>query len=292
MTQIPEPESISLIAADGRRLAATYYAPMGDAGLSLQINSATAVPRRYYDAFARHMAARGIAVLTFDYRGIGESRGGPAEAMEHWGALDAVAATDWLLAQRPNAGLALLGHSFGGQVLGLSPHIGKFKAVMLVGSQSGYWRHWPGLRAKLRMLTLWYLLIPVLTRLQGQMPGAIFGGEPLPRGVALQWARWGRSRHYISDQQGQPLRPYNHLLRSALLSLSFSDDTIAPRQAADALMDYYPQAQVERRHVAPGDWGLQQIGHFGFFRRAMPVQYWDMAADWLLHQSGAMTRAA
>ncbi|MBP7062798.1 alpha/beta fold hydrolase [Ferrovibrio sp.] len=281
-----DPESITLTAADGQLLAASHYAPAAMApplGLALQINSATAVPRRFYDAFARHAAGRGFAVLSYDYRGIGQSNSGRAAqyTMLDWAERDAAAAGAWLQQNHPGCRLCVIGHSFGGQILGLTPQAADYAAALLVASQSGHWRHWPAGWPRLRMFLLWHLLIPLLTRLYGRMPGALFGGEPLPPGVALQWARWGRSRHYISDAAGAPLRPYNPLLKAPLLSLSFSDDPIAPKAAVDALLGYYPAARIERRHIAPADWGLPKLGHFGLFHRAMPVQHWDALLDWL-----------
>jgi len=288
-----EPEQITLTCDDGRRLAASFYAPepAADQALSVQINSATAVPRRYYDAFAKHLARRGMAVLAYDYRGIGGSKEGPAQSMLHWGVQDAGAATAWLKARRPDAKLAVVGHSFGGQILGLTPHAADYAAGFFIAAQSGYWRHWP-LPERPRRIFNWYVLIPLMARLLNGMPGRFLGGEALPRGVALQWARWCRTPHYLSDESGQPARPYNHLVRAPILNTSFSDDPFGPRAAVDALSPYYPQAQIERRHVAPADWGLDRIGHFGFFNRAMPLARWDEAADWLLSHALRKAQAA
>lgn len=46
----------------------------------------------------------------------------------------------------------------------------------------------------------------------------------LPPGIAKQWARWCRSPHYVSDDAGGPLRPYNEQLRAPLRLYSFTDD--------------------------------------------------------------------
>ena len=58
--------------ADGVSPHATLHDARSDR--ALLIASAMGVKRRYYDAFAQYLAARGISVVTFDYRGIGESR--------------------------------------------------------------------------------------------------------------------------------------------------------------------------------------------------------------------------
>ena len=56
------------------------------------INAATSVRCRYYSRFADYLFAQGFDVLTYDYRGIGESR--PASlrgfkaSWSDWGRLD------------------------------------------------------------------------------------------------------------------------------------------------------------------------------------------------------------
>src|SRR5919108_3900062 len=74
---IGEPAPLSFTARDGAGLDGTLYLPREPAGVAVLINAATGVPRRYYDAFARHLAGRGLTVLTYDYRNYGsmEDRG-------------------------------------------------------------------------------------------------------------------------------------------------------------------------------------------------------------------------
>ena len=71
------PIALVFEAADGRPLAATVLEPHRVEG-AVVIASATGVPRRIYEGVAGCLADAGLAVLTFDYRGIGGSRqGGP-----------------------------------------------------------------------------------------------------------------------------------------------------------------------------------------------------------------------
>jgi len=69
-------------------------------------------------------------------------------------AIDQASMIDHLAALAPGASLGLIGHSFGGQVLGLADNIASIRVAVLVCSQSGHWRHWPPGRARLRMLAL------------------------------------------------------------------------------------------------------------------------------------------
>ena len=290
-----ETQSITITAADGQHLSASLFEPRQSNGLSLQINGATGVPARYYAAFAGHMAARGFTVLTYDFRGIAgskQSRGAAAPRMLDWATRDFPAATDWLQQHRPGLKRSHVCHSFGGQILGLTPQAGEIAAVVTIGSQQGYWRNW-SLAHRLYLPFWWYVAVPGLVKLTGALPGIFVGGNPLPGGVARDWARWCRSPHYLIDDAGRPLRPYNDRIQAKMKLVSFSDDTTyGPIRGVDALADFYPHAQIERLHVTPSDWGLNSIGHFGFFRRSMPVERWDEIADWLLESAAARSEQA
>src|ERR1700753_2609140 len=67
-------DDITFPAEDGYQLGATLFLPLGPKRHAVLINSATAVPRKIYRKFAGYLARRGFAVLTYDYRGIGDSR--------------------------------------------------------------------------------------------------------------------------------------------------------------------------------------------------------------------------
>ncbi len=57
-------------ARDGYALACTVFAPQAAPRGTVLINSATAVPRKIYRAFATYLAEQGFAALSYDYRGI------------------------------------------------------------------------------------------------------------------------------------------------------------------------------------------------------------------------------
>ncbi|MEY4170718.1 MAG: hypothetical protein RLZ94_1791, partial [Actinomycetota bacterium] len=67
-----EPASFSVTAPDGYVLGATRY-PADDPRARIVMAGATGVPQRFYRHFAEYAAARGYDVITFDYRGVGES---------------------------------------------------------------------------------------------------------------------------------------------------------------------------------------------------------------------------
>ncbi len=99
------------------------------------------MPRKIYRGFAGYLAGRGCAVLTYDYRGTGDSRQkspvgynqsrslvGFKASMSDWAALDVTAAVAWMRGRYKNLPLNYIGHSFGGQVLGLLPTTARSRA--------------------------------------------------------------------------------------------------------------------------------------------------------------------
>jgi predicted alpha/beta hydrolase len=268
---------VTLTAADGYRLGATRF---GDgAKKAVMVMPATGVPQGYYAKFAAYLAGRGFMVLTFDYRGIGRSLPGKVSAvrarMRDWALLDAAAAMNFLDSDR----IRIVGHSFGGQALGLLPGSERIAAALVVGSQSGYWRNWPPL-GRAWMWPVTHLLLPGLARLHGYFPGSRFGfGEDLPAGVAIEWASWCRNPTYLVGALGAaeayarfaaPLRAY-----------AFTDDPFAPIGAVHALMRLYPGSPSEVRSLAPAELGVRKIGHFGFFREQFRDTLWREAGEWL-----------
>jgi predicted alpha/beta hydrolase len=267
---------ITLTPADGYRIGATLFEGGERAVL---VMPATGVPQAYYAKFATYLAARGFTVLTFDYRGIGRSLHGDVRRvrarMRDWALLDAAAAFDFLKENE----LVVVGHSFGGQALGLLPDPGRIAAALVVGSQSGYWRHWPAL-GRAWMWPATHFALPALSRLHGCFPGSRFGfGEDLPKGVAIEWASWCRHPRYLVGALGAEER-YRRVA-APLRAYAISDDRFAPRAAVAALLELYPNAPGEIRDVHPRELGVQRVGHFGFFREAFRDSLWREAADWL-----------
>jgi len=276
---------LRLTADDGFHLAADLFQGAAPARATVLIASAMGVPRRLYAGLAETLAAAGLTTLTLDYRGIGESRPPSLRRLRarlsDWAELDLAAAVRELRGRHPELPLLWLGHSVGGQLLGLLPDA-PVHAALLIGSQSGHWRHWPGSRRWL-MASLWWLAIPALVAARGYLPLSALGqGEDVPAGVARQWASWGRARDYIgSYARTRKATGFEHF-RGRLRAIAISDDQFAPRPAVEALLALYRGAAVELASLSPHQVGLRQLGHFGFFRPRFRATLWADARDWLL----------
>jgi predicted alpha/beta hydrolase len=274
---------VELIARDGYRLGATLIRPQSPNGRVILLMAATGVPQQYYAKFSAFLAERGFTVLTFDYRGIGRSLHGSIRSlkagMRDWALLDAAAAFQFVDENFAKHKLLAIGHSFGGQALGLLPRPERISAALTVGSQSGYWKHWP-LLGRAWTWPATHIGLPVVPRLLGYFPGSRLGfGEDLPKGVAIEWASWCRNPRYLVGALGVE-REYARFT-APLRLYAISDDAFAPRRAVEALAALYNNAKAEIRSVEPKDFGVQSIGHFGFFRERFRASLWTEASDWL-----------
>jgi predicted alpha/beta hydrolase len=283
---------VTLSAPDGRSLAGTLRAPPSPRAAVL-VAGATGVPARAYMALAEALAWSGLAVLTFDYRGIAKSSRAPVRAegatMADWGRLDLEGALSWLAAHHEGLPLLLLGHSVGGQLLGLAPTATALRGALLVGAQSGYWRNWEG-AAQLRVWLSWHLLLPGLSTALGYGPMRALGmGENLPAGVAQQWARWGRHPEHLLSECSTGERERYGRLGFPIRFYRFTDDEFAPRRAVEQLVGFYRGAVTEVVTRSPADVSASAIGHFGWLKPPFRDTLWREMADWLHSRADAVS---
>ena len=278
--------SVIIPATDHFELDAHRYQSKEQQVISkvLIISSATGVLKAYYKKYAVYAAQQGFTVYTFDYRGIGKSKPNSLKAFEasmhQWGAMDLQGVVNYVTTTHAGVELYMMLHSVGGQIFGLLNHSPLIKKAITVGSQTGYWGNWPGMSKWKRGMEV--ILLPIITHIIGYFPAKALGMfEDLPKGVAVEWAKWCRSKNYLFDylpdatgrfaKWTMPLKIY-----------SFSDDDWAPQKASEELESYYSNAQIDRADVTPQQLGVPAIGHFGFFKSSFKKTLWKESIDWLL----------
>jgi predicted alpha/beta hydrolase len=278
-------DDIMVPASDGYMLAATLFLPRGAKHDAILINSATAVPRKIYRGFATYLAGRGSVVLTYDYRGIGGSRPsslkGFAATMSDWAALDVSSAVTWMRGRYKGMPLAVVGHSFGGQAIGLLPNNDMIARSLLVSAQAGHWALMTPPENYRAYAMMKYVGRPI-TRLLGYTPGKLGIGEDLPKGVFLQWSDWVMNkRYYYDDTKLTALANYSQYTHP-VRALSFSDDPWATLPMVELLCSGFTATRPEILSIEPKQVGAAKIGHFGFFRSEFRETLWKDSADWLV----------
>ena len=288
------PEPFACEAADGVPIRGFAWrgAACGQARPVVVINPATSVRCRYYARFAAFLAAHGFDAVTYDYRGIGESRParlrGFAASWRDWGMLDCEAVLGHVARSFPGQPVDAVAHSIGGVLLGLAPSAHRLRRVVTMGAQYAYWRDYAP-SSRLRMLAKWHVAMPLLTLAPGYFPGGRIGWlEDTPRGVVRDWAR---SRARLEDRwggrSGEPSGDSDALRRAFLgvtapiLAISTTDDPFGTVAAVARTLAYFGGSRRTHLRIAPAEIGEQAIGHFAFFNSRFAGSLWPVPLAWL-----------
>ena len=246
---------------------------------------ATGIKKGFYHAFACFLAERGYGVLCYDNRGIAESLRGPINdstaSLVSWGRVDMTAVLETLKEVFPSSRYHLVGHSAGGQLAGLMKNGADLTSMFNVACSSGSLRN---MRYPFRINAVFFMnvVIPLSNFLFGHTKSQWFGmGEPLPRGVSEQWARWCNGQGYIKVDFGRSIREHHYdslAIRSRWLAAT--DDPIANEANVREMIGVYSKIKSEVVFLEPDQLGFKEIGHMGFFS-SKKKKLWEYAADWM-----------
>ena len=253
----------------GHFLSVSVFEPKERAKAAIMICSATGVKQSLYYKFAQFLAAQDYVVYTFDYAGIGQSKPDSLKrfntSASQWANNDIESVLKMLKTKHTDIPLLALGHSIGGQLLGITPSNNQLDGVILVAAQMGYWKMWKGVQ-KYSMALLWYVLMPLSIKFKGYFPGRLLGSsEDLPKDMALEWRSWCMSPNYLFDKVEGADKKYQGVT-VPLYSISAEDDKFAPQNVVNWISQRYQNAKVTRIHLLPKELNLKSIGHFGYFR--------------------------
>jgi predicted alpha/beta hydrolase len=289
----PAPRDLTVTARDGHPLSARLF-PAAEPRAAVLISSGTGFPKGFYDRFARHMAESGLTAVTYDFRGIGDSRPADLAAMDmdyvDWGRLDMPAVLDALAEAAPGLPLVHVGHSVGGHFAGFMDNHARIARHAFVSVGSGYWMKHHRSYNPLELFFWWGFGPYSLARHGYIKGGGVWRGADLPRGVFLPWRRWCHSPRYFSEDLAGRLKPHHFAEVSApIRSWIFTDDPIANPRTGPDMLAVYPGAPSEMVVRRPADYGVARIGHEGAFRRGLEP-LWNEIADWLVEPDSRRAR--
>ncbi len=272
-------QNILINARDGFKLSATIRRPLSKIKGVIQINCGTGIPQQVYSNLAIYLTEYGYVTITYDYRGIGNSKPkklrGFVAKIEDWGIIDMTSIFDWIITEFPNEKKIIIGHSMGGQLVGLMDNYQKIDKLILIASSTGYWKDMNS-PYKWLMPPLWFLFIPLTTFIYGYANAKkLRQGEDLPKGVALQWRNWCINPDYFEENfKKSNLRLFYDKIRIPLKSIQITDDPIANEITANKILKYYENAKIDIEKISPEQHGVKKIGHTGFFSRQFKDSLW------------------
>lgn len=281
-TPFVEPTVLPLEMADGARAELLCVAPDGEPREAVYWLPAMGVPAKHYLPLAAALAAQGVAVALYEWRGIGSSslRAGRRSNWSYRELLeiDLPAGQAAMRAHWPQARLWLGGHSLGGQLACLHAALrpGDAAGIALVASGAPYWRRF----RHGALVGLAYAAAPVLAALMGHLPGRRLGfGGNEARGVIADWARSGRTGRYAAAGMATDFEQQLAALELPVFALRLSDDWLGPAASLDWLLGKLPRAPRRHELVIPDDLDGRRADHFGWMKTPDAIAV--RIADWI-----------
>ncbi len=273
-------KELILYTSDQVPLSVKIFEPENSNGKLLLINSATGVKQQIYFSFAKYLKENGFTVITYDYRGIGESKPkkmkGFGATMRIWGTIDYKTVTDYIQFQFPTYTKFCLGHSVGALILGMNEDSQIFKKFIFVATQDAYLGN---LNFKVAVTGLlgFGLALPAMTKLLGYFPAQHFGlGESLPKGVAFDWQTLILNKKSTSKLYEKNGNDFSKDLKQETFIIHAEDDSWVTNKGMKNLMKRtYPNLNATYREVKIAESENGEIGHINFFR-SFNKSLWDI----------------
>lgn len=289
-------EPIAFKCRDGYRLHGHFWPAEGRAEKgTVIVNPATGVLAKYYHRYARFLTQRGLAVVTYDYRGIGLSKPdrvpGNAIRWRDWGELDFDAAVAWVRRRDPDGLLAVVGHSIGGFLLGFAPQARRIDRILTVGAQYAYWRDYAR-HKRMQLFLKWHVMMPAVTTMVGYFPGRRLGWlEDLPAGVAHEWSfRRARMEASYPHHERSTILERFAAVHAPILAVAMTDDEFGTPEAILRGLSYYKGSERRQVMLAPTDLGFDAVGHFGLFHDRHRDRFWEASYAWLVEGTSPWPR--
>lgn len=274
----------SVPALDGYPLEVAYYEPYRRFHYEFVnvLNSGAGIPKSFYESFASWLADEGLPTFTYDYRGIGGSRGDSIRNLRatiaDWGSKDCAGLIGHVARLHPGAKINVIGHSIGGIVTGFVTAGTKIDRLLLISPHTGYLGDYAQ-GSKWKMFSTWHLLMPAITRLAGYFPGRALGfPEDLPYGVAMEW---GKRRFRASVRFDDRYEGLEQVSADSALVLRPKDDLFATNSAMHRVRAKFSRTRFVDVTLDVEPQASDAIGHLGFFKRRNREQLWPIALRWL-----------
>ncbi len=281
-------QPIQIYCSDHTTIAGTLYKTNFIKGAVI-ICPATGIKRGFYHHFAVFLAEHGYGVITYDNQGIGDSLKGSLKlcpsSLVTWGEIDQTAALERLKEEFPATKYHVVGHSAGGQLVGLMQNALELSSIYNYACSSGSLRNMK-FPFKIKAHFFMSAFIPLNNFLMGYTNSPLINmGEPLPKKVAAQWSEWCRGSGYIQMALGEYVF-HHHYDDLAIPSMwvNATDDDIAINKNVEDMIRVYKSLKVERLILDPKKLGYPSIGHMNFFRDKYQ-ELWHHTIKWLDHHS-------
>ncbi len=279
-----------IVCSDDTVIVSTLFQPQNSTIKgAVMLAPATGIKQTFYFAFANWLAQQGYTTITFDNRGIGKSLVGHVKhsraSIQEWGEFDMPAVLKMLMSKEPHVNYHLIGHSAGGQLVGLMQNASSLSSIFNFACSSGNLSQM-SYPFKIQALFFMNVFIPLSNLVFGYTKSHWVGmGESLPKAAAKQWTHWCNGSGYAKTDFGHSIKKHWYDdLELPSLWLYADDDPIANQDNVIEMMNVYSNSASEIYPLNPKILGHKNIGHMGFFSRSCS-DLWPLALKWLNQHS-------
>lgn len=239
------------------------------------INPGTATKTSFYIPFAKYLSQEGFHVLLWNYRGFCESNNGKLVGSTYKysdiGRYDIPAAIEYVARTFPDLALYCIGHSAGGQQIGLAGNHNKLAGLVAVASSAGYFPYMP-FSYRLKAYFFFFIFSPLASRIFGYVPAKRLRlMEDLSGPMAKEWGAWCAKKEFLFSPKF-----YGHTVpEGAFKDLGFpihvisaDDDEICTELNIESFWkNVHSEKEITFTRYCTKDFPQGKIGHFGYFRK-------------------------
>jgi len=269
---------LEIQTAENRAIWVTHYEVPNPRSVVI-ISPALGMPQSQYKDFALFLTGHDYSVVSYDYVGFGLSLKGKLKDCKtdtrQLGELDGKTVIEFAKSTYPNLTLQWVGHSLGGQLLGIMPNANELSNAVTVASGTGYWLYnVPKVRRSIWFI--WYVIAPLSTKILGYFPGKALGVvADLPPNVIDQWRRWCLHKDYAAGVEGPEIRQRYANLKTPIKCFSFNDDHFLTKRNIESLHQQFTNSDVKYIDVCPEEVGLGFIGHLNWYKEKFKEKIWQ-----------------
>ncbi|WP_163409802.1 alpha/beta hydrolase family protein [Flavobacterium ajazii] len=276
-----EKESFEVKCDDGTILKGLIVKPQNPKAV-IQFNCGTGIRKEFYFPFVNFLVENNYLCCLWDYRGIGESKLMDLKLVNFsysdYGLKDMTAIKKYLETRFIMLPFFIVGHSVGGQQIGFIQSLENIKGVVNFAVSSGYYSYMP-LKYRIKAYFFFYLFSPISIFFTGYVKAKSFGFmEDLPKNVVYEWRNWLEKKDYFFDKKFNGKSVFTENFKRIKFPIHVfltTDDEISTRKnVTNFWRNIISDEEIVYTIFNPNQIGVDQIGHFGFFKKNMKNSVW------------------
>jgi predicted alpha/beta hydrolase len=254
----------------------------------IQFNCGTATKKEFYLKFLTYFAENNHICCLWDYRGNGEGGNGESSPLSlkncdyrfaDYGQKDMPAIKAYLNQRFPQLPFLFITHSAGGQQIGFIPNLENVSGSINLGVSTGYLPGMP-LHYRLQGYFFFYLFSPISVMICGYIAAKRFGiMEDLPKNVINEWKDWCTKEDYLFDSKflGKtiPKDTYQNIDFPIKVYYASDEEICTEMNTNNFWKNVKTSKSITKEKLAPENFGLKRIGHFGYFKTNLKDSLWN-----------------